>query len=439
MPRKHRPESEKQRMPDTNPLGVSESAALEVVVFDGGFGDQYVQDAEAVFSSRFPRAKVEHSAVQDILPVLRPRFDAGNPPDLIDNTGPQSLATADLAGEGLLSDLRTLLDAPSYDDPGTPVADTLIPAVIGKGRFGGEEVWALNYAFTAFGIWYSGSTLARHGWEYPRTWDEMLALCAEAKRKGIAGWTYAGRYPYYLQWTLYPFIAKIGGPEVLKAIDNLEPNAWKHEAVRKAFEAYYELVAKGYVLPGTPELDHTQSQTAWTEGRALFIPNAPWVENEAKDTTPPGFEMAVAPPSGLDAADAMPFETIWAQAGEAFVVPRAARNPEGGMELLRVMLGKEAARNFAVLVSSLTTVRGALGGADLPSGLASADAMVNAAGQHIVCPRTDWYQDLNREVIAGLIGEMMADRLKPAEAIARIQRAADDTARDDSVKKYRHP
>jgi N-acetylglucosamine transport system substrate-binding protein len=34
---------------------------------------------------------------------------------------------------------------------------------------------------------------------------------------------------------------------------------------------------------------------------------------------------------------------------------------------------------------------------------------------------------------------MMAGRIKPAEAIAKIQKAADATAKDDSIKKYRHP
>jgi N-acetylglucosamine transport system substrate-binding protein len=430
---------EKGEKSERNPFGVNGSADLEVVLFDGGLGVQYVKDAAAEYRKSFPKAKVEHAVTQDIQSLLQSRFVGGNPPDLIDNTGAKSLATATLASKGQLTDLRALLDAPSYDDPGKSVADTLIPGVVEKGKYGGKEVWALNYAYTAFGVWYSKSTLEKHGWQYPKTWDEMLRLCAEAKKKGIAGWTYAGKYPYYLQWTLYPFIAKIGGAEVIKAIDNLEPNAWHHDAVRKAFEAYYELVAKGYVLKGTPGLDHTQSQTEWTKGKALFVPNGTWVENETKDTTPPGFEMTVAPPSGLDSSDAMPFETIWAQAGEAFVVPKDAKNPQGGMELLRIMLSKKSAQNFARLTSSLTTVKDSVEGMKLPSGLASASAMVTAAGKHIIAPRTDWYQTLNREEIAGHIGEMMAGRIKPAEAIAKIQKAADATAKDDSIKKYRHP
>ncbi|NED92576.1 carbohydrate ABC transporter, N-acetylglucosamine/diacetylchitobiose-binding protein, partial [Streptomyces sp. SID11233] len=99
-----------------------------------------------------------------------------------------------------------------------------------------------------------------------------------------------------------------------------------------------ELYKKGYVLKGTPGLDHIQSQTEWTQGHALFIPNGSWVENEAAKTTPKDFQMKVAAPSSLDSSDALPFGTLWASGGEPFIVPKNAKNPDGGMEQLRIML-----------------------------------------------------------------------------------------------------
>jgi N-acetylglucosamine transport system substrate-binding protein len=255
----------------------------------------------------------------------------------------------------------------------------------------------------------------------------------------MAGWTYAGQYPYYFNFTLYPFIAKIGGADVMRAIDNLEPNAWRHEAVRAAFEAYYELYERGLILEGTPGMTHEDSQAEWTAGNALFIPNGSWVENEAKETTPEDFDMAVGPPPGLDDSDAMPFETIWAAAGEPFIVPAEARNVAGGMEFLRIMLGKESAQNFTRLVSSLTCVRGAEQGLDLGPGLASAVETFNAAGENVLIIRMpDWYRELNNEDIAGAIATMMKGEMTPDEAIDACQKAADATAQDDSIEKFQH-
>ncbi|MFC9625435.1 MULTISPECIES: N-acetylglucosamine/diacetylchitobiose ABC transporter substrate-binding protein [Streptomyces] len=432
---------EKGKVSKTNPLGVNETAPLEVVIFDGGFGQQYAIDAEKKYNAAFPKApKVKHVATQKIQSQLQPRFNGGTPPDLIDNSGAEQMDMGVLVGKKQLLDLTPLMDAPSIDDPTKKVRDTLRPGVLEMGQFDGDPVWIMYYAYTVYGVWYSQTALDNLDAQYPENWDDMLALCAKAKKKGIAGWTYAGKYPYYLPFSLYPFIAKIGGREVLDKIDNLEPNAWNDPAVKAAFEAYYELYKKGYILKGTPGLTHIQSQTEWTKGKALFIPNGSWVENEAAPTTPKDFKMMVAPPSSLDSSDKMPFGTIWASGGEPFVVPAKAKNPEGGMEQLRIMLSEESSKNFTKQVKSLSAFNGGTDGLTLSTAMQSGVDSLKKAGDNVVNPRLqDWYVKLQKEQIgvAG-IGEMMAGRATPAEAIKKIQAFADAAAKDQSIKHYKH-
>lgn len=426
---------------EKNPLAVNESAPLDVVIFDGGFGQQYAKDAEAEYKAAHPKAEVKHAATQEIQTQLQPRFNGGTPPDLIDNSGAKQMDMGTLVGKKQLTDLNALLDAPSIDDPSKKVRDTLRPGVVEMGRFEGQETWILYYAYTVYGVWYSKTALEKLDAQYPETWDDMLAVCEKAKKKGIAGWTYPGKFPYYLPFSLYPFIAKIGGREVIDRIDNLEPNAWKDPAVKAAFEAYYELYKKGYILRGTPGLTHIESQTAWNQGKALFIPNGSWVENESKKTTPADFKMAVGAPSSLDAKrDKMPFGTIWASGGEPFIVPKNAKNPQGGMELLRIMLGKKSSQNFIKQVSSLTSLNGGTEGLTLPPGLSSSQEALAKAGENVVNPRIqDWYVALQKEKIGvAALGEMMAGRMTPDETIAKIQKFADGVRADDSIKKYRH-
>ncbi|AJP04324.1 ABC transporter substrate-binding protein [Streptomyces cyaneogriseus subsp. noncyanogenus] len=423
-----------------NPLAVNESAAMEFVLFDGGFGKEYAEDAVKIYEKNFPGAKVKFSATQKIQSTLQPRFNQGTPPDLIDNSGAEQMDMGTLVGKNQLADLTPLLDAPSYDDPAKKVRDTLRPGIVEMGQFDGEKVWILYYAYTVYGVWYSRKALAALDEEYPETWDQMLAVCAKAKKKGIAGWTYPGKYPYYIPFSLYPMIAKVGGAEVLDAIDNLEPNAWKHPAVKACFDAYYELYRKGYILRGTPGLDHIQSQTAWAQGKALFLPNGSWVENESANVIPDDFEVTVSAPSGLDSSDKLPFGTIWASGGEPFVVPAKANNGAGGMEQLRIMLSEASSRNFTSKVKSLTAYNGGTDGITLTPGLKAGVAALEKAGQNVVNPRLqDWYVQLQKEKIgvAGL-GEMMAGRLTPAEAIKKIQNFADEAAKDDSIKHYKH-
>ncbi|MGW4925626.1 N-acetylglucosamine/diacetylchitobiose ABC transporter substrate-binding protein [Streptomyces parvulus] len=423
-----------------NPLAVNDSAKMEFVLFDGGFGKEYAEDAVKLYEKAFPKAEVKFSATQKIQSTLQPRFNGGNPPDLVDNSGAEQMDMGVLVGKKQLADLTPLLDAPSYDDPNKKVRDTLRPGIVEMGQFDGEPVWILYYAYTVYGNWYSQKALDSLDAEYPKTWDEMLAVCEKAKKKGMAGWTYAGKYPYYIPFSMSPMIAKVGGVEVLDAIDNLEPNAWKHPAVKTVFEAWYELYKKGYVLKGTPGLDHIQSQTAWAKGKALFIPNGSWVENESAKVIPADFDLAVSAPPGIDDSDKMPFGTMWASGGEPFIVPAKAANGAGGMEQLRVMLSEASSKNFTSKVKSLSAYNGGTDGIELTPGLKSGVAALELAGSNVVNPRMqDWYVQLQKEKIGvGCLGEMMAGRMTPAETIKKIQGFADDAAKDSSIKHYKH-
>ncbi|GAA1691903.1 N-acetylglucosamine/diacetylchitobiose ABC transporter substrate-binding protein [Fodinicola feengrottensis] len=431
--------SDKGTVTKDNPLGVKVDAPLDVVIFKGGFGDKYATDAEAAFKQKYPKATIKHTGTQTITQQLAPRFVGGNPPDLIDNSGAQQLDMNSLISKGQLTDLTPLLDAPSFDDPTKKVRDTLLPGSVEQGQYGGKEVYAMNYAQNVFGVWYSQAQLDKYQIKYPQTWADMITACETLKGKGIAGWTYAGKYPYYVHFAMYGMIAKIGGLDVMKSIDNLEPNAWKNPAVKTAVDAFAELAAKGYILQGSEGLTHIESQTAWNQGKAAFIPNGSWVENESKPTTPAGFNMAVGGPPSASAADKLPYGSTWSASGEPFIVPKQGKNALGGQELLRIMLSKAQSQNFAKLVSSLTCVAGAADGIQLPPGLTSANALLKAAGQGVSNPRLpDWYPDLEKKSLGQNTGLLMHKELSTADWITRAQAAADAVASNSAIKKFKH-
>ena len=58
----------------------------------------------------------------------------------------------------------------------------------------------------------------------------------------------------------------------------------------------------------------------------------------------------------------MPYEALHSAAGEPFIVPSKGKNVAGGKELLRTMLSKEAATNFAKTKLAPTIVKGTVPG-----------------------------------------------------------------------------
>jgi N-acetylglucosamine transport system substrate-binding protein len=420
-----------------NPLGVKKDAPLEVVIFNGGFGEEYAKVHERMYRERYPKAVIKHSATQEIAKTLQPRFVDGNPPDVLNNSGGNQIDFNGLVAQNALADLGELLDAPSLDDPKKAVRDTLIPGTVDVGSYNGRCL-SLNYAYTAYGIWYSSTLFTRRGWRYPETWDEMIALCRRIKAAGIAPWTYPGMHPRYMSWPILASAAKLAGPEILIAIDNLEPNAWKHDAVKAAAEAYSQLAVDGFILAGSDGMDHIQAQTAWCRGQAAFYSCGSWLENEQKDVTPTDFRMTIAPTPSLTNGDKLPFAAVQATASEPFVVPARAKNMPGGLEYLRVMLSREGTADFIRRVSSLTSVRGSSAGISLPAGLTSVTKLLEAPGARSF----NWmyglrYRMLERKLVDAACGELFTKRINAAQFVNRCQQAADEIAKDPTIMKFR--
>ena len=67
-----------------NPLGVKEDAALEVVIFNGGYGDKYATDVhEPLVQEDVPEGEGQaHGHARRSPPSLQPRFAGGTPPDI---------------------------------------------------------------------------------------------------------------------------------------------------------------------------------------------------------------------------------------------------------------------------------------------------------------------------------------------------------------------
>ena len=245
-----------------NPFGAQASAPLDVVIFNGGFGDAYAKFTEGLYTRKFADSAVKHTATQDIS-SLQPRFVAGNPPDVIDNSGAKALDNTTLAANGQLSDLIDLFAAPSYDDAKVTVKNSLIDAVVDAGTIG-DKVYQLNFVQSAWAMWYDAKLFAQKGWKYPSSWDDMLSLCETIKSGGaMAPWVYTGVFPQYLQQGVFhPMASKLGGQDVWKPVDNLEDGAWEQDGIKQALDALYQLKTGGFLLPGLASMTHTESQTA---------------------------------------------------------------------------------------------------------------------------------------------------------------------------------
>ncbi len=421
---------------NANPLGVDPAAPLDVVIFKGGFGDDYAINVnDNLYKKLYPDAQITYAGIQRLGEQLQPRFVGGNPPDVIDNSGAGNLDNAALVAEGQLADLADLMAAPSYDTEGKTFAETLVPGSQDSGVFDGKQL-LLNWALTVVGVWYDKALFDSKGWTLATTWTDHIALCNEIKAAGIAPWATTGVYPQYILNMVFDQMLYKHDPAAIIAIDNLEPDAWKSQSVTDVLTALYQLQENDFILSGWDALSHTESQTAWLQGQAAFLPCGTWLENEMKGVVPEGFQMTVAPTPSLD-GDASPFEAIVTSAGEPFIVPSQGKNVQGGKEWLRLLFSVEGGKFFAENTKSLSVVQGSGDGLDLGTAFASTQAAITAAGENGI-PESkyqSWYKDLEEEA-KNSMGSLLQGKMSIEDFQDTVQEMADSVKDDDSVIKY---
>ncbi|XVV14826.1 N-acetylglucosamine/diacetylchitobiose ABC transporter substrate-binding protein [Actinoplanes sp. CA-131856] len=420
-----------------NPLGIDPKAGVEIVIFNGGLGTAYATDVDTpLFNKKWPDAKITYSATEQISTVIQPRINAGNPPDMINNSGSNLMDFGAIVKAGQAADLTDLFAAPSLDIAGKTVAETLVPGAVEQGSYDGKP-FAMNYSYTVFGLWYNKALFAKNNWTVPTTWAEFTALCDKIKAAGITPFGYAGaNASYYMVRALLTSAGKIGTEQVLKDIDNLKEGAWQNDAIKQAAQAWGEIGNK-YINKTFLGLKHTEVQLQQNQDKVAFYPCGSWLENEQAKDTPPGFEYAIAAYPSVTAADKLPAPAINAAAGEIYFAAAKGKNPQGGKEYLRTMLSKEAALGFTKLTKSLTVVAGASDGVTISPGLTSANDAVTKAGKDIFMGYLfdTWYKKLDDES-RGAVNDLMFKGGDAQKFCDRMEKASQAVAKDSSVTKF---
>ncbi len=417
-----------------NPLGVDPNAPLDVVIFKGGYGDDYAIANNALYSKLYPNAKLTYAGTQRLQEQYQARFVDGNPPDIMDNSGAGNFNTTTLVNEGQLTDLAPLMEAEAYGQPGVKFVDSLGAGTQTTAVYNGTQ-FGLNYVYNMNGIWHNAALFEKNGWTYPTTWDEMFTLCKTIQDTGIAAWTYQGLYPQYMRSVFDEVTYKAGGVDAMLKLDNLAEDAWTQDVVKQVLGVLKRLYDDGFIMKGTEALSHTESQAAWLEGKAAFIPCGTWLENEMKGVIPAGFQMTVNASPSLSADDKLPQTSGSISAGETFIVPKG-KNPKGGMEYLRLLFSKEGGKAFSEATKSATVVIGAGEGLDLGTAFKSAQEAIKAAGPNTWSSRySGWYADLDQEG-QNQFGLLMTGQTSVDDMVSTLQDLTNQIREDKSIPKF---
>jgi N-acetylglucosamine transport system substrate-binding protein len=106
------------------------------------------------------------------------------------------------------------------------------------------------------------------------------------------------------------------------------------------------------------------------------------------------------------------------------------------------MCSKAGGASFAQTANSLSVVKDSITpdiAANLKPGTKSSNDLYQGAnGQIISWYYLNWYSQMEKD-LEDAMGQLMSNKIKPADFITRAQAAADKAAADSSVQKFKRP
>jgi N-acetylglucosamine transport system substrate-binding protein len=346
----------------------SSSQTLKIFAFEGGYGKVYWEDMAAKFQAANPGVRVEMTIDPEIHAILTTQSAAGQWPDVAYLAG--STNNKVYVKNREILDITDIFDGDAPGKPGTKLRDYVIDGFLDSAvssPYGDGKIYLAPFSSGPGGMIYNKALFDSKGWKVPVTWDEFFALGEElkkpenyvtidGKRVQRALYTYQGLYPGYNEMVFWPAVTGAGGLSVFNRIKTYEKGSFSIPAVRQVLENFVKLGTGGYLMEGTVGLNHTQSQADMMIGKALFIPNGVWMENEMADAPrEPGFTFAMAPApvlrGGQDRYVSSSEEEVW--------IPSAAKNIPFAKEFIKFLYTKESVVSFAQNAGGVLAVRDA--------------------------------------------------------------------------------
>ena len=403
--------------------GADSKKVMEVAVFEGGYGIGWHQKIAAKYSQMHADDGIRVDLWGDPRAVekIKLRLLRGDPPDVIDMYG---LPVWLLIGAGKLRSFTGAVDRPAYGTD-APWRDLFIKGTLDTYSSAGQ-VYAIPSAFSAWACWYDARMFRNHGWSVPKTWSEFDGLCKRIRAAGIAPIAFQGKYPSYAWNTFIVFAQRCGGLAAINRLNAMEPGAFTHPDVVRGARLLQEM-AVNHFQKGAMAMTHTESQLQFVNGQAALIWCGLWLENEMKNSTPPGFEMRCFNVPAVEGGKGNP-ALLYGEGAEWIFVPTDARYPEEAVDFCRYMVSLENAPDMAGSIGVISPLKGGTPPSAVGPTLRSVLDMMNDTPGIYAC-RLSWLlmewtdQVLNPCIAALLRGEMTPEafcrRLEEGVAAAR--------------------
>ncbi|MCI9504849.1 MAG: extracellular solute-binding protein [Clostridia bacterium] len=266
---------------------------LNITYFNGGYGSEWIEEMKSEFEKDYPGVTVRLTASDDINGTLKVELE-NSPEDIYIS---HDIAWETLGGQGLLADLtESLYGAQIYtdtknteeteDDVSIRFRDLLTPSSLSSSVYYGK-FYKVAQVQGAGGIIYNKTMFEKNGWQVPKTYAQLEALCETIYQAGEVPFLVAGTEGYLWDSLVYDWWIQIAGEEeFLRLFEGNDKTCWNPAVYphhKKAYEYWYNLFVKNqnkYLYPQFEGINNIMANQAFLNGMAAMMPATAWAVNE---------------------------------------------------------------------------------------------------------------------------------------------------------------
>ena len=208
-------------------------------------------------------ASIQYTSTgDDIAPVLTPRVEGGNPPDVAMLPQPGLLNL--FAGQGALQ--------PVSEEVETAIDEHYDTVWKDLGTVEGDLYGVWFKAANKSTIWYDVEAVEAAGVTEPATWEDLVAASQTISDSGVTPWSIAGADGWTLtDWFENVYLAQ-AGPDMYDQLTNHEI-PWTDPSVEEALTTLAEIWGQdGFVVDGALQNDFpTSVTTVFSTGGAAMV------------------------------------------------------------------------------------------------------------------------------------------------------------------------
>ncbi|MCI9378284.1 MAG: extracellular solute-binding protein [Eubacterium sp.] len=282
------------------------------------------EQLEKEFNSTHDDIHLTISSPNDAMTVLKTRFVREDYPDILGIGGDINYS--------YFIDSDILADVSDYEGL-SQINPAYVEILEGLEFVPTDGTYGVPYVANAAGVLYNRAMFKEHGWEIPKTWEELMALCEEIQKEGIL--------PFYFGfkdvWTcLAPWnslAVDLAPADVCKQVN--AGNATFSEEYREVAEKMLELIKYGEEGPFA--YGYNDACTAFANGQSAMFAIGSYAIPQIKSVNPDMDIDSFVMPGSSDADG----NTLNSGVDLMFAVTEECENKEAAYEVIDFLLADE--------------------------------------------------------------------------------------------------